>query len=73
MLDGLYRRAEIVGDLPVVVLSPDPDDNKIIATAVAEHANYLVSDDKADLLSLSTAHDIPIVTARHMSDILNLP
>ncbi len=73
MLDGLYRRAAIVADLPIVVLSPDPDDNKIIAIAVGGHANYLVSGDKADLLSLGIAHDIPIVRAHHKSDILTLP
>ena len=72
LLDGLYRRAEIVGELPIIDLSPDPDDNKIIATAVAGKTNYLVSGDKADLLILGTVKGIPVVTARRMTNILKL-
>lgn len=70
LLDGLHRMAEIAVDLPNVDLSADPDDNKIIATAIAGKADYLVSGDKADLLSLGSAHDITIITARHMVEIL---
>lgn len=72
LLDGLYRKSIIADDLPDVSLSPDPDDNKIIATALAGNADYLVSGDKGDLLSLKTAENIPIVTARRMVEILNI-
>ena len=68
LLDALHRKAVIANNLPVVDLSPDPDDNRIIATALAGEADYLVSGDKADLLSLGTAHDIPILTARQMAE-----
>lgn len=70
LLEGLHRMAEITTNLPEVNLSPDPDDNKIIATALAGNADYLVSGDKADLLSLGSAHNIPILTARQMVEIL---
>ena len=72
LLDGLYRKSIIADDLPDVSLSPDPDDNKIIATALAGNADYLVSGDKGDLLSLKTAENMPIVTARRMVEILNI-
>ncbi|ODS24050.1 putative toxin-antitoxin system toxin component, PIN family [Candidatus Endobugula sertula] len=72
LLEALHRKADIATDLPFVELSPDPDDNRIIATALAGQADYLVSGDKADLLSLGMAHDIPILTARQMAERLKL-
>jgi predicted nucleic acid-binding protein len=70
LLDGIYRLAEITTNLPEVNLSPDPDDNKIIATALAGKADYFVSGDKADFLFLSSAHIVFIITARQMVEIL---
>ncbi len=64
--------AKIVIDLPVVDVSPDPDDNKIIATAIAGRADYLVSGDKKDLLSLGTVEHIPIITARQAVEYLGI-
>jgi putative PIN family toxin of toxin-antitoxin system len=45
-------------------LSPDPDDNVFLETAVHGRANWLVTNDKADLLSLRAVEGIPIVSAR---------
>ena len=50
--------------LPTVDLSPDPDDNAILATAIKTRADFIVSGDKTDLLSLTEAQGIPIITAR---------
>ena len=72
LLDGLYHSAIIVTDLPTVTLSPDPDDNKIIATALAAKADYLVSGDKRDLLALEKSENTLIVSARKMAEILNI-
>ncbi len=47
-----------------MALSPDPDDNLILAAAIAGQANLIVSGDKKHMLSLDTAAGIPIVTAR---------
>jgi putative PIN family toxin of toxin-antitoxin system len=41
-----------------VSYSPDPDDNIILATAIAGNADYLVSGDKSDLLKLGVIEDI---------------
>ena len=57
-------------DLPQVDLSPDPDDNAIIATAIAGHANLIVSGDKRHLVSLGDTAGIPIITARQYVETL---
>ncbi|MES2662666.1 MAG: putative toxin-antitoxin system toxin component, PIN family [Pseudomonadota bacterium] len=72
LIENLYRRAILQTNLPIITLSSDPDDNKIIATALIGEADYLVSGDKADLLVLKKAQNVPIVTARQMVNILDL-
>lgn len=64
LLDGLENLAEIASNLPQIDVSPDPDDNFIIATAIAGKANYIVSGDKQDLLALGQVENIEILTAR---------
>jgi putative PIN family toxin of toxin-antitoxin system len=70
LLIRLYSKAIIVSQLQDINDSPDPDDNKIIATAIAGEANYLVSGDKAHLLLLQQVQNIQIVSASHMLSIL---
>jgi putative PIN family toxin of toxin-antitoxin system len=55
------ERVELVSNIR---LSPDPDDNVFLETAIDGHASLLVTNDKADLLSLRTVNGIPIVPAR---------
>jgi len=50
--------------LPELDLSPDPDDNPVLAMAVAGRADYLVTGDKRDLLALKKVEKARIVTAR---------
>jgi predicted nucleic acid-binding protein len=45
-------------------LSPDPDDDVFLETAVDGRASWLVTNDKTDLLSLRAVGGIPIVSAR---------
>ena len=63
----LIRNLEVVGevvtDLPDVNASPDPDDNPILATAVAGQTDLIVSGDKKHMLALGHIRSIPIVTA----------
>ena len=61
-------RAEIVANSSIVPIEPptnpvcrDPDDDAILATAVAAHADLLVTGDK-DLLVIGIYQGIPIVT-----------
>jgi putative PIN family toxin of toxin-antitoxin system len=63
------ERIELVSSIR---LSPDPDDDVFLETAVDGRANWLVTNDKADLLSLRTVEGIPIVSAREATMRLRL-
>lgn len=71
-MNGLRRQATVLQELPKVELSPDPDDNPILATAIAGVADYLVTGDKRDLLSLRKVETVQIITARAFADLLGL-
>lgn len=68
---GLHTEAEQVDTSMInVTTSPDPDDNHILAIAIGGQADYVVSGDKADMLSLGQVDGIPIINARRAVDIL---
>jgi uncharacterized protein len=71
LIETLSATALLVIPSENVNLSRDPDDNRIIATAMAGKANYLVTGDKRDLLSLKSAQSIPVITPRAMLELLN--
>ena len=56
--------AVLVEDLPTFHLSPDPDDNPILAIAVGGQAQLVVSGDKGHMVALGTVEGIPILSAR---------
>lgn len=64
LISELSENSDVMTDLPTVLLSPDPKDNPILATAIAGDADYLVTGDKRDLLSLIDVQGIPIITPR---------
>jgi len=64
MIEHIDARAVLVEDLPELAISPDPEDNPILATAIAGRADLIVSGDKNHLLTLGCVGSIPIVTAR---------
>jgi predicted nucleic acid-binding protein len=71
LISGMMRRDTPPGqllDLWVegifeIDVSPDPNDNPILAIAVAGGANLVVSGDKRGMLGLGEVHGVPIVTA----------
>lgn len=63
LIRDLEAIGEVVADLPNVSASPDPDDNVILATAVAGQADVVVSGDKQHMLVLGQIEGIPIITA----------
>lgn len=65
IVDDLRRIAVIVSptDTPRVVPT-DPDDDHVIAAALAGAADLIASGDKRDLLPMGSYASIPIVTAR---------
>jgi|SRR5579884_1305583 len=59
----LLTQAEVIGDLPTLrVVTGDPKDDPIIATAVATKAEYLVTGDRAHLLPIRHYQGIRIVS-----------
>jgi len=72
MVNGLLRQATVLENLPTVDLSPDPNDNPVLAMAGAARAQYLVTGDKADLLALRTIGAARIVTAREFVESLGI-
>ena len=57
-------------ELPEVDLSRDPQDNPVIAMAIAGRADYLVTGDRRGLLSLKRVGATRIVTAAEFLKIL---
>lgn len=51
--------------------SADPQDNIILATAIAGDADFIVTSDKRHLLSLDAVAGIKIVTARQVIENLS--
>ncbi|MEI7583997.1 putative toxin-antitoxin system toxin component, PIN family [Runella sp.] len=51
--------------------SPDPDDNFLLALAQDGKADYLVTGDKSDLLSLQTFNGIPIIRLDTLLEIID--
>jgi uncharacterized protein len=65
-IDDLRRIAIVVAtplNPPRVVLT-DADDDHVVSAAVAAFADFIVSGDKNDLLSMRSVFGIPIVSAR---------
>ena len=62
ILSELHALAEVVAAPPLPQpVCRDPDDDAVLACALAAQADWIVSGD-ADLLALKTFHSIPIIT-----------
>ena len=72
LVNGLRREATVLTALSEIELSSDPDDNPVIATAIAGEAQYLVTGDKRDLLPLGSVQGIQIVTAADFAEVLDI-
>lgn len=64
LVNDLRALAITLGNLPLVDSSPDPDDNYLLAIAMAGSADFLVTGDKRDLLGLGTHAGTRIISAR---------
>lgn len=51
-------------ELPIITVSPDPQDNYLLAMAISGSADFLVTGDKRDLLVLRLFEGTKIITVR---------
>jgi uncharacterized protein len=72
LVNGLRREATVLSDLPTVDLSPDPNDNPVLAMALAARADILVTGDRRDLLALGAIGSTGILSARQFVDELKI-
>ena len=72
LVNGLRHQATVLETLPTVELSPDPDDNPVLAMAEASQAQYLVTGDQKDLLALTMIGNTRIVNARQFIEALGI-
>ena len=64
LVNDLRALAITLDKLPVIQVSPDPDDDELLAIAAAGAADFLVTGDKRDLLSLGVHAGTRIISAR---------
>lgn len=70
MVNDIRRLATMCDPLPRVTVSPDPNDDFLLAIAQAGAADYLVTGDKSDLLALGSHASTRIVSAKTMVQLL---
>ncbi len=70
MINDIRRLATMCDPLPSVTVSPDPNDDFVLAIAQAAAADYLVTGDKSDLLALGSHASTRIVSAKTMVQLL---
>jgi putative PIN family toxin of toxin-antitoxin system len=64
LINELRDIAVVMKNLPAVTVCQAPDDNYLLALAVAGSADFLVTGDKRDLLGLKLHEGTKIVTVR---------
>jgi putative PIN family toxin of toxin-antitoxin system len=64
LINEIRDLAVWLDDLPVATGSPDPNDNYLLAMAAGGAADFLLTGDKRDLLSLGIYQGTKIVTVR---------
>lgn len=64
LINEVRRLGIVVANLSFIDVSKGPFGNYLLATAVAGHANFLVTGDKADLLALGSYEGTRVITVR---------
>jgi len=69
LVDRYAALAKVVRTVPIAPTAPDPDDDVVIATALAASADFLVTGDRA-LRAVGQYQDIRIVTVAETLKVL---
>jgi uncharacterized protein len=72
-LSGIKQAAHLYIPARLAPSAADPDDQGFIECAVAARADYLVTGDKAHLLTLQRAGGVAIISASEFLRLLGLP
>ncbi|MDF1521809.1 MAG: hypothetical protein P1P87_03195 [Trueperaceae bacterium] len=72
LIGRMRRHAVVFAGLPAIAVSPEPDDDPLVATAIVGEVHWLVTGDKGDLLVLKKVHGVKIVAARQLVEFLGL-
>ena len=64
MVNDLRAFAKIIGPLPRIERSPDPEDDFLLGLCEAGNADYLVTGDKSGLLALDRHQGTKILSVR---------
>lgn|SRR3989338_7975324 len=70
LINSLHHQAIVLKRLPRIDISSDPDDNPVLAMALAGQANFLVTGDKQGLLALKVVGNVRVITAREFLKVL---
>lgn len=70
LVNDLKSFAAVIGPLPRVERSPDPEDDFLLALAEAGQADYLVTGDKAGVLVLRKHKKTRILTAKDFTKLI---
>lgn len=72
LVNALRSAAVMIGRLPSISRSPDPDDDYLLALAETGQANFLVTGDKTDLLALGRHGSTPIISVHDFAEMLGV-
>lgn len=64
MVATIHQQAKVLSDTPQVKLSTDPNNDGILAIAIAGNASLIDSNDKRDMLALGEVEGVPIRSPR---------
>ena len=70
-IEVISHRLTFIQPISIFFNSPDPDDNYLLALAVDAGADYLITGDKKDLISLSPFQGISIIRLHEFLEILS--
>ena len=68
IVENIDAYALVLTDAPVVDISPDPNDNPILAAVFAGKVDLIISGDKKHMLALREVQGVPVVTAREAAE-----